>query len=126
MALPAVNDDQTDQNFRELERRFPVREIANKVVTDAMLVKPTIVGQVSSGGAVVLGSGFTSEKTGTGVYKITLATELATDGVLVALPAEFNRVMRNSAGGKKTFTVNSVNLAEVAADTAFNFHIKAS
>ncbi len=90
------------------------------------IAKPVIVGSVTSAGAVETGSGFTAEKTGTGLYTVTLSTELATTGIAVATPQGFNRMIRNSEKGKKVFKFASVDKGEVAADTSFNFSIKAS
>lgn len=101
-------------------------DLVEATVEDKRLEKPSIVGNVSAAGAVVAGSGFSSEKISTGVYKVTLTTELATTLVPVACSSEQNRLVRVSEVGKKSFRVNSVDKAEAAADTAFNFMVKAS
>lgn len=127
--LPAQrNFDALNSGVGNLENRFPVAtaDIADDAVTDAKLASPVIVGQVSSAGAVVVGSGFTSKKTGTGAYEITLTTELASEGVMGATSSEFNRLPRITAAGKKVFKVAFVDLSEVAGDTAFHFHVKPS
>lgn len=101
-------------------------DLVEKTVEDKRLEKPVIAGSVTSAGAVETGSGFTAEKTGTGLYTVTLTTELATTGIAVATPQGFNRMIRNSEKGKKVFKFASVDKSEVAADTSFSFMIKAS
>jgi len=95
------------------------------------LAKPAIAGSVSAAGAVSAGSGFTAERTATGVYKITLAVELTTNGImvgspLVGAPAES---IQTASPGKKTFEVRTLafdpNVVKVIAiNSGFNFSIK--
>jgi hypothetical protein len=101
-------------------------DLVEKTVEDKRLEKPVIVGSVTALGAVETGSGFTVEKTGTGLYTVTLTTELPTTGIAVATAQSFNRSMRNSEKGKKVFKFAAVDMGELAADTSFSFMIKAS
>lgn len=85
---------------------------------------PTIIrGSVETEGGISSGVGFTVNKTGTGVYEITLATKLGSVGNLLALPTTLNRGIRNSASSNQVFTVNVVDLSEVAANGGFNFWV---
>lgn len=83
-----------------------------------------LAGQISSTGTVVLGSGFTSEKTATGKYTIKITTELATTAVCVASHsgAGFSFVSA-TASTKKEVKLENFNGAGALADEAFNFTI---
>lgn len=128
----------TDQNFRTVEGLFPVREIANGVVaadqikagavTDAKLAQPVIEGAFSATATIEAGEGFTVERPSTGVYKITLSTELATNAVIVANPRIGGGAIGilTSAPAKKVFELNCRLNAETLGNTAVNFLIKAS
>jgi len=96
-------------------------------VTDDKLAKPTIVGRIAAAGTVLTGTGFTAEKTATGTYKITLTTELATTGVLVATPFEALRTASCNSESTKVFEVLIFNTAtNLAENIGFSFHIKAA
>lgn len=144
--LQGVKDALSDQNFRFIGGLFPLQsqslandsvgaaqieaeavgssELAKAGVTDEKLASPIIRGQVSSAGAVALGSGFTSEKTATGIYKVTLTTELATPGIMVlTLINSSGSFWVKEASSKKVFIIETTNFAGAAADAAFNFHV---
>lgn len=126
LPLQAVKDPATDQNFRQTAMQFPIQaaNIAKGAVTNEKLAKPPIAGAVSSAGAVTAGSGFSSEQTATGVYKITLTTELATVGVLIpASQLVGAEIYAASAPAKKVFEVKSFSTALVAKNMNFNFVI---
>jgi hypothetical protein len=136
LKLQAVNDASTDQNFRQIERSFPIQrgDIAGEAVGSDQLEQPTIGGSVSAAGAIEAGSGFVAERTAVGRYKVTLFKELATSGVMVATPNRVSSAFAtwlNAGGPSKTaFTVQTfgINLGAGTienADSAFNFHIKA-
>lgn len=128
----------TDQNFRTVEGLFPVREIADGVVTadqikagavtDAKLAEPVLGGSVKANGEKESGEGFTSEKTATGKYTVKLTAELASTAIVVLTSLEGNLVRLEAAPGKKEFKVGSylINTVPVATDFAFTFMVKAS
>lgn len=143
MTLPlptTVADPATQENHDRLAQQFPIqaqniangavgtKAIAKASVTDEKLAKPTIVGSVKSSGAVEAGEGFTSEKTATGTYKVTLSTELATVGIILPVllsGTEAQLALVGSAPAKKVFTVLTGTTAALK-DGAFNFSIKAT
>jgi hypothetical protein len=96
-------------------------------VTDAKLAKPPIAGEITAGGEVGVGSGFAAEKTATGTYKITLTTELSTEGVIVvtALESVGVRFGAITESGKKVFRVSFYKSFTEKADTPFLFYIRA-
>lgn len=118
LKLPTiVRDPEVQQNFDRIAMQFPIQ-----VQNIATGFKPVVTGNVAVAGTVGAGSGFSAEKTATGIYKITLTVELATNGLIFAFSTEQNRAMRASTGiAKKVFVVNSVSFGEAPADTAFNF-----
>jgi hypothetical protein len=93
---------------------------------EAINAKRTISGVVAAVGSVAAGSGFTSERTGTGVYKITLQKELSSVGVLTATPIASALLPEFSGAAKKVLTVafytESARLT--LANTAFSFIIR--
>jgi hypothetical protein len=104
------------ENFDDLNSRLAsVEKLAGRVV----------VGSVASTGVPVSGHGFASEKTATGTYKITLATELNGPGVMdvTKIGASGDAWVKEGAT-KKIFIVETVNFAGSAADAAFNFTLK--
>ena len=141
MALPiptTVHDPRVQQALDAISSAFPLKagsigkeaigdaQIAKASITDERLVKPVIAGAVEGTGTKAFGSGFTSEKTATGNYKITLSTELSTTGIFVVTSVAANLIPGTGALSKKIFTVAFINSASVAVDTAFSFLIKAS
>lgn len=84
-----------------------------------------MAGQISAAGAVVLGAGFTSEKTATGKYTIKITTELATNAVLVGGGINVGAFIfvTAAASTKKEVKVEVHNAASALADEAFNFYI---
>lgn len=86
--------------------------------------KPVIAGVVKANGEKEAGEEFTSEKTGAGAYKITLSTELAAPGVVVAT-AYGGAYARSAGASKKVFEVfTAVPNTGVQTDAAFGFMIK--
>lgn len=63
-------------------------KLGDGAVTDAKLATRIIRGRVGVGGAVVSGSGFTSEHTATGAYTVTFSTPFAAIPVVVAMPTQ--------------------------------------
>lgn len=83
-----------------------------------------IVGQVGATGTAVLGTGYASEKTGTGKYTIKLTSELATTAVCVASHAGTGfSFVSATASTKKEVKIENFNGVGVNADEAFNFYI---
>lgn len=132
LALSIVNGDiaaAAEIAYSKLKLAASVKgtDLVEGTVEDKRLAKPTIVGQISSAGAVVTGEGFTAEKTAEGKYTIKLTTELATTGVIVASLFEGSGQIRVAAQGKKEFKLECVNIAQSAfQNNAFTFMIKAS
>lgn len=96
---------------------------------EALEAKPSLAGEVESNGTRGAGEGFTSEKTATGTYKISLSTESATLSacvpVVIAGGGEAALIF-SSGPSKKTFTISTVTTGGVAKDGAFQFVIKAT
>lgn len=130
--LPStVHDPDAQENFDALARVIPITgaNIANKAVADKQLAKPVIAGTVKANGEKESGEGFSSEKTSTGNYKITLSTELATNGaIVVSLISGGGEATQGFPSGpaKKVFTVGLVNNAPASKDGSFHFMIKAT
>jgi len=127
-SLPGVVSGVTQQNFDALNGRVHGVETGEGIqagaITNEKLAKPPIAGAVSAEGAVTAGSGFTSERTATGVYKITLTTELATVGVLIPASQLVGAEIYAASGpAKKVFEVKSFSTALVAKNMNFNFVI---
>jgi len=86
-----------------------------------------IRGSVTKAGAVEIGTGFSVEKTATGIYKITLTTELATTGILLPAPSAAGATASVGAKvieqGKKVFKVECLGVSGAAIDSSFNFAV---
>lgn len=99
-------------------------KIKDAAVTSSKLERPVVGGAVSSAGAVTGGSGFTAAKTGTGVYTITLATELSANGVIVPSPITASSGATNDGLSKKVFTVRTIDDNGGEKDSGFTFFIQ--
>jgi hypothetical protein len=98
---------------------------ASQVLAEAGLDGRHPRGKVKASGEVSEGSGFSSEKTATGKYKITLTRALATNGVIAVTPWGESPVYAISpSAGKSQFTVWIYDSAGELADSAFGFEIK--
>ena len=106
------------QNFDGLYGMYPLGS--------GSIAKPSIGGVVESSGTTAAGSGFTSEKTGTGIYKIVLTNELPSLAAFVASPIGAVLIVETGAAAKKTFTVAFYTVGGVLTNTAFSFLIKAA
>lgn len=92
-------------------------------------LEQSLAGTVKANGEREAGSGFTSEKTSTGNYKITLSPALATNGVMVvSLIAGGGEATQGFPSGpsKTSFTVGLVNNTPASKDGSFHFMIKAT
>lgn len=145
VGLPAVVRDRGSQeNFDALNKRtsavegkFPVKAVdlaanaveAEKVkagaITDEKLASPIIRGRIAKLGTVVIGLGFTSEKTAAGKYTVKLTTELSTEGIMTVTVCEAatSRYPTIAASGKKEFKIETRNQLNELEDTLFNFWV---
>lgn len=123
-----VRDIATERNLRDIRKR------GGELLNEARLIFPSlattgartlIVGQISAAGAVVLGSGFASEKTAAGKYTIKFSTELATLPVINGTFAGEGTFgfFTVAASTKKEAKVELRNAAAALADNAFNFYV---
>lgn len=116
------------QNFDFLNQQFPLQpgNLANDI-PDRRLANPTIVGLIGSNGETAAGTGFTSERTATGIYKIILTAELASPGAIALTKfGTSGEIWVKESLNTKTFVVEAASFAGAAADTPFSFMIKAT
>lgn len=98
-------------------------DLVEGTVEDKRLESPIIRGQVSNEGVKVLGSGFTCEKTGTGLYTIKFTTEFATEPIVSAWPvgaATIGTVIL-STNGKKEVKLENRDAAGTLRNSALQF-----
>lgn len=107
------------RNFEDLYNRYATTAQVQEVNS-----RQEIAGIVESTGTKISGTGFTSEKSGTGTYVITLSSELSTDGSFVATPIGARLVPATLSASKKVYTVVFATVAGVATDVAFSFIIR--
>lgn len=84
-----------------------------------------IGGEIAALGEVLKGAGFSSEKTATGVYKITLTNSLVSNAVIVATSSNPipRLVYAGAENAKKTFLVRIWNVKEELINSSFAFSI---
>lgn len=131
LPLQAVDDQASDQNFRQVGERFPIQgeDIAARAVSPDKLEKPPISGAVNADGTIALGSGFSVAHTGTGRYTIKLASALSSQAVCLVTPyGTFTQLWKASAPSlvEWSIAINGINFAkgiEEAADEPFGFVI---
>lgn len=81
-------------------------------------------GSVSEAGAVTGGSGFTAERTATGVYKVKLAAPLAAPAAIFVQVNSAIRLWRvPTVSSKQEWEVLLYDKTEAAANAAFAFHL---
>jgi hypothetical protein len=101
-------------------------KIKNATVEDAKLAKPVIVGSLTEIGTIGNGTGFTAEKVETGVYKITLNSELPSLGEMMVTLHFVGGFCYVEAPSKKVFVVKTYDTTTVVKNIAFGFMVKAS
>lgn len=128
-----VRDIAVERNLRDIRRRggelaasalskVEAKELFPQLVAPAK--RQLIFGEISATGTIVLGAGFSSEKTAAGSYTITLATEAASTLVVTA-------TCKTTFGGltiavsettKKVIKIRTFDTTNNLADVAFTFH----
>lgn len=111
------------ENTEDIYERLTLLE-AGLGIEASFATKKTITGSVNSLGVLTSGSGFTSAKTATGIYKITVTAGLSSVGVMDLTKIAASGDIWYVEPTKKIFVVEAVNFAGSAADTAFSFVIR--
>ncbi len=105
----------TDSDFFEIQQRLaqnPHFAYPYKLLAGAPRI---VTGQVDSTGAINAGTGFTVNKTGTGVYDITFGTPFVAAPIVLA-SATTNNIVAVTASSTTGFTATAF-----SADRDFNF-----
>lgn len=106
------------------ENAITTSKLANGAVTDAKIEKPVLCGAVSEAGTITAGTGFTSERTSKGLYKITLTSELPSAGIMIA-NCGFNGGISATPSSKKVFELSIYRPgSEILENKSFQFVIK--
>ena len=81
----------------------------------------TTTGQVTSGGSVTAGTGFTVNHSATGTYAVTFTTPYAAAPTVIANATSVTRTVQITAQSTSGFTASITDHNNAAQDAGFNF-----
>jgi hypothetical protein len=127
LEIPAIGNKVASEDPKvktAIETLNNLFEASNKITAAGLSFRP-LIGRISGAGAVVSGTGFTSEKNETGVYTVKFTSEFSATPVLLITPetGSFNLIAVNAevASPKKEAKIRIKNSANEAKDSAFAF-----